>query len=224
MGTREVELKLKVDGEQALRAIVQAARGKAEPEVRQVNHFFDTADRRLHAGLFVLRLRDEAGRWFLTAKGPQQQSKSGALTSKDEVETEIGQEEAAAILAGKASALSMLERATISREAPALMSALKDSVGARALAEIGSFENRRTRVAAKLPSGTGALEAVLELDRTTFPGPVVQCEVEMEIHGETDPAVAEAALRALLKVAAVEGRPASSKAKRFFAALEGKPI
>lgn len=223
-GGHEIELKLRVPDGAALRAVAAAAGGKARPAVRQVNHFFDSASRVLREHAFGLRLRDEEGCFFLTAKGPSMKGASAVLSRRPEVEREILPAVARAILAGEASPLDVLERETTTKADLALCLSLRHLLRREALTYIGAFENLRTRVETTLPSEAGPLEVLLELDETRFPHGHVCFEVELELDESVAPDVAEAALRALLSRAGVEGFPSRGKASRFFALLEGRPL
>jgi uncharacterized protein YjbK len=223
-GATEIELKLAVDDAAALERIARAAGGAADAvTVAQTNHFFDTADRALDRGRFVLRLRAEDADWYLTAKGSTVTSAGGALKRSLEEELQIDDATARALLAGTASPLDRLDdRSSSTRDA--LVAALRDAVGAAPLTTIGSFTNRRTKLPTTLSVHGAPLPVVLELDTTTFPGGVVHHEVEVELTEGTDAAAAERALRDLLARAGVVGRPAPGKSKRFFAALRGERI
>ncbi len=223
----EIELKLRVPDGAALRAVAAAAGGGRAAPVRQRNHFFDSAARALRQHSFGLRLRDEEGRWFLTAKGPrldrkEQPGASAALSRKREHEIEVPDETAGAMLQGRESPLDVLERAPGGVSAAALCLSLRHLLGAEPLVYIGAFDNLRTRVTTALPSRLGPLDVVLELDETHFPKEHVHFEVEMELDEGVDAAVAELALRDLLHLAGVEGFPSRGKATRFFAALDGR--
>ena len=69
-GRRELEFKFRVEGPAAFEALARAAGSRPSPPALQSNHFFDTADRALSLQRYTLRLREEGGRFTLTAKGP----------------------------------------------------------------------------------------------------------------------------------------------------------
>ena len=215
-GGTEVELKLLVDGPEALRAVAAAAarRGaRAGPARRQENHFFDARDGRLRRADHTLRLRAEEGRFELCAKGPAEAGGDAELHVRAEAEAEVDAGLARRVLAGEVSILDALERA-LARPS-ALLARIRAVLGGAALEHAGSFENERTVVG---PLRADGAELALELDRTRFPGGRVDCEVELEL-----PASAARAGRALLAELMAEsgvlGRPAPSKAARFFEAL-----
>jgi hypothetical protein len=109
--------------------------------------------------------------------------------------------------------LDALERA-LGRTSP-LLARMRAALAGAALARAGSFENQRV-VVGPLLAGGERLE--LELDRTRFPGGREDCEVELELRASAV-AAGRALLAELLAEAGVEGRPATSKAARFFEAL-----
>ena len=221
---REVELKLRVPDRAALAAVAAAAGGTLDDDaVTQVNGFFDTADRALHAARLTLRLRDEDGAWILTAKGAVGADGPAAdATLKQHLEEEerIEDDEARAIRDGRRSPIDALAERSSTGGRAALVARLRAAVGAAPLVAVGSFTNRRARV----PATLAGVAVVLELDETSFPGGVVHHEVEVEIDDATRADDVEAALRALLARAGVDGKPAPGKARRFFDALAGKPI
>lgn len=215
----EIELKLQLPDEASLEAVAVAAGGERRAPVRQVNHFFDADGRPLRARGFGLRLRDEEGRFFLTAKGPKGAAKSAALAHRREEEVEIDADTARAILGGARSPLEVLQE-RLEDEGLELVRALDEARAGAPLEYLGCFENQRTRIRTKLPSAQGDLDVELELDRTSFPGDRVQFEVELELSASADADNAERALVDLLARAGTVGRPAPGKARRFFAFLE----
>jgi uncharacterized protein YjbK len=208
---RERELKLRVPGRAALDAVRRAAGGDAAPAQRQRNHFFDTAGRDLARARLALRLREEGRRAFVTAKGPVEAS-AGAFTARAEDEVEVDADTAQRILAGALSPLVPLAGRP-------LAAAIARAAAGKPIGCFGSFANERTRVPWRIDTGSGRVDAVLELDETAFPGERVEHEVELEIPPDVDPAAAERALRALLARAGVAGEPAPPKLERFLASL-----
>ncbi len=222
MAHEEFEFKFRVVDHAALdrlRAAVTGTGPPAPPAVRQVNHFFDTPTRELGATHRILRLREEADRFLLTAKGPGSRRCDDALAVKAEEEDVIERGEAHAILAGTISPLDLL----IERQGtpvPPLLTVMRELVGGRSLAEMGSFTNERQRVGpVVLDTEGGPVDVVFELDRSCFPGDVVHFEIEVEV----PPTAADACRPALLELLAradVAWRPSSSKARRFFDLLD----
>jgi len=219
-GGREVEFKFRVDGPAAFEALAGQAGARPGAAVTQTNHFFDTTDRALGRGRHTLRLREESGRFRLTAKGPGR--RAGALSSRAEEEVEIPRAAAEAILHDQRSALDALE-AHAEPRARELLATMRALLAGAPLRHVGAFQNERARLPVRLEVDGRALSVTLELDRTTFPGPQVQYEVEVEIV-DADHGAVERALHALLRSAGVAWRESPSKAARFFDALAGRPI
>ena len=220
----ETEFKIALADEGSFTRIreVLAQRGASEgSRCRQVNHFFDTPGKDLRAGHLALRLRDEEGKFLLTAKGETiRGSEDNALTTRPEVEAEIDEETASAVLQGGSSPLDVLE-AALGEPRPTLIDRLNEAVGGQALVHLGCFENERLRPGAihvELGGETVALE--FELDRTRFPGGKVERELELELSDPAQGPAVEAWLRKVLAAAGIQWCTAASKAKRFFAALE----
>jgi len=217
---REVEFKFRVDGPAAFEALARASGARPSPAVTQTNHFFDTADRALNRGRHTLRLREENGRFLLTAKGPGE--RAGALTSRAEEEVEVPRAEAEAIIHDTQSPLAALE-ARAEPRARDLLAAMRGLVGDRPLRHVGVFRNDRAHLTVTLEVDGRRLPVIFEMDTTTFPAGQVHYEVEVEIAG-TEEAAVERALHAYFKKADVAWREGPSKAKRFFDAAAGKPI
>jgi uncharacterized protein YjbK len=208
---REVELKFFLPDERAAEALEAEAAGRRVSCVMQVNHLFDTPDRRLRGNGLTLRLREEEGAWTVTLKGPAR--RLGAARDRTELEASVTPQRAARILAGEATPLDDLDSGhALAREAG-------ERAGGR-VARLGSFRNRRITVAADL-AGYGP--ALLEIDRTELPGGRIDHEVELEVPadaGEVGAASAEAALRDLLEATGVSAVQASGKSGRFLTALD----
>jgi uncharacterized protein YjbK len=219
-GGREVEFKFRVDGPAAFEALARAAGSRPGPPVPQTNHFFDTADRALHGRRHTLRLREERGRFLLTAKGPGE--RMGALTSRAEEEVEVPKTDAEAIINDAQSPLAALESRADPR-AHDLLAAMRSIAGDTSLRHVGAFQNERTHLPVTLSVEGRTVPVTFEMDRTTFPAGQVHYEVEVEIAGADANAV-ERALHAFFASAKVGWREGPSKAKRFFDATAGMPI
>jgi len=93
----EIEAKFRVDDEQTFQQLLELdAIGPfqlaAAPDTEdQHNIYFDTADRRLRAGQYGLRVRDLGGRRIATLKGAAQ-ARDG-MYERDEWEVEIGDDD-----------------------------------------------------------------------------------------------------------------------------------
>lgn len=222
-GGREIEFKLPLASEAELAALLAALPAGAPtpgPEREQLNHFFDTPRGELRRAGLALRLREEAGRFRLTAKGPPV-ADAGALTERAEDEVTLDGGWAFEVLAGQRSPLDVL-RTRLAAGTP-LLDALQRAAGKRPLARLGSFRNLRRELGpVDLPrAGAEPVRVTLELDRSEFPGGRVDHEVEVEVAAADAPAV-EAALREWLGRAGLPWRAAGSKAQRLFEALRGR--
>jgi len=217
---REVEFKFRVDGPAAFEALARAAGSRPSAPVVQTNHFFDTPDRALGFRRHTLRLREEGGRFVLTAKGPGE--RAGALSSRAEEEVEVPKPEAESIIVGARSPLAALD-ARADPRARDLLATMRAIAGRTPLRHVGAFQNERARLDVALGVEGRTIPVTFELDRTTFPGDQVQYEVEVEIAG-ADAAALERALRDFFAKAGVTWRESPSKARRFFDAAAGKPI
>lgn len=223
-GGREVELKLRVDDLADLVKVAIASGGTPEPTAHQTNGFFDTPDRALGSRGLVVRLREERTPkktvWFVTAKGPGQ--RSGSLTDVIEEEIEVEPAAARAMIDGAADPIDALDNGSAARQA--LVGALRAALHGRPVTLLGRFHNERTRIPAELAADGVTFQAVLELDRTSFPGDQVHHEVEMEVPPHVSPQLASKAFHELFHRAGVVGRVSPGKARRFFAALRGERL
>jgi uncharacterized protein YjbK len=219
-GGREVEFKFRVDGPAAFEALARVAGARPSAPVTQINHFFDTADRALSRARFTLRLREESGRFVLTAKGPGEGE--GTLKSRTEEEVEVSRADAEASLHDTRDPLAILaDRADL--RARGLLAAMRSAAADAPIRHVGAFQNERARLPARLGVEGRTIPVVFEMDRTTFPGDQVHHEVEVEI-AEDDAKPMESALHTLFARAGIAWRAAPSKARRFFDAAAGKPI
>jgi len=218
---REVEFKLALGGEAdvaALLAALPAGSPPPGPAREQLNHFFDTPGGALRRARLALRLREEAGRFRLTAKGPAAATADEALADRPEEEVSLDATWAFDLLGERRSALEVLV-ARLGPRHPPLVDELLRAAGDRPLRRVASFRNERRQLGPlELPGADGPVSLTLELDRSEFPGGRVDHEVEAEVV----PAQAEAARAALASLFSRAGLPwqtAPSKAERLFARL-----
>ncbi|HEX5012397.1 MAG TPA: AAA family ATPase, partial [Planctomycetota bacterium] len=144
-GGREVEFKIALEGEPELAALLAALPAGApepQPPHEQLNHFFDTARGELRRAGLALRLREEAGRFVLTAKGAPAPGGKGVLTDRAEDEVALDGAWAFEVLGGLRSPLDVLAARLASGPTP-LLAALRAAAGTRPLVRVGSFRNRR---------------------------------------------------------------------------------
>lgn len=216
MGQHEVEIKRLLADDAAAERFVSALRAPVRADKRQVNHIFDTDDGRLARAHYMLRLRTEGARAFLTAKGPAR-AVSETTAARMEAEIEIESDLVDELLAGTGEPLPML-RARLPDEAYAeLWRGLDGARAGRVVRSAGHFENLRRVVDVMLPSGTAL---TVEVDRTDFPGGRTDNEIEIEVPDETLVNEVEAWLDDLTREAGIETAPSSPKLTRFNAARE----
>lgn len=90
-GHREIEIKLRIDGEAAeiRRRLESAGLEISKPRVFESNVLFDTAERKLRSATELIRLRRVGDECILTYKGPPQRGKH---KSREEIETHVSDE------------------------------------------------------------------------------------------------------------------------------------
>ncbi|MBW2273266.1 MAG: CYTH domain-containing protein [Deltaproteobacteria bacterium] len=217
--SRERELKLGVPGREVFEALIEAAGGRREPPVLQVNHFFDTAGRALRELEIGFRVREEGESFFVTVKGPTAGGGGAMLADRVELERELAPEPARVVLAGEGSPLELLEELEAGDpEASRLLAAVRKTCTGVPLAEIGAFENERTRVRTVL----AAADVVLEFDRTCFEADELRYEVELELGPGQSAGELGRALEALFAEVGAGPVPTTGKLTRFLELLDGR--
>ncbi|WP_157967019.1 CYTH domain-containing protein [Elioraea thermophila] len=206
----EREFKLLLTSERE-RAALEALLPPPKRRLRQRNLFFDTADGAVGRAGHSLRLREEGGRWTLTAKGPCLKPLPGP-TRRREAERVVPAHLARHLEAGTADPLPLLRRASPPAIALALARAIEEAAAGAPLLPRGSFRNERAEIPLRLPPG---LPAVLALDRTAFDDETTELEVELELEDDGPAEPAEAWLADLFTRAGIPRRPAPSKRARF---------
>lgn len=212
---QEIELKRLLVGEGAADRLV-AALGPVAADVTQTNHFFDTPDGRLRQKRFSVRLRDEDGRFILTAKAPSR-GVGGSVTARTEAEAEVETATAQQILAGTLDPATTLRQRATNPAFAELWDGLEAARTGQPLQRVGQFQNRRRVVAVVLPP---ALALRVEVDQTHFPNGRVDEEAEIEIPDAELAATVETWLEQRAMAAGIQTQPSSSKLGRFYAALE----
>lgn len=220
-GGLEREFKLRLPSEEALVALREALGGSAAAPVLQVNHFFDTPARDLGRARIGLRLREERGLATLALKGPSQAA-HGALATRAEEELALAPDAARDLLAGTRCPLAWLCASALA-SAPLVMRAAA-AAGGTPTHRLGSFENERQRVGpVRFPPGADGTPLVFELDRTRFPGGLVERELELELPPGLATDGIERALAALFARLGLPMESAPSKAARFLRRLDSAP-
>jgi hypothetical protein len=213
--TSEIELKRRLVGPDAAERLL-AQLGPVASDVEQVNHVFDTPDGRLHRARHSVRLREEAGRFILTAKGPSR-GVSGSVTTRPEAEAEIEPELARRILGKPDDALAELRRRATDPAFDALWAGIEQARAGQPLCELGQFHNRRRTVQVAV---SPELRLCVEVDRTRFQNGRVDDEVEIELPRPELAGEVEAWLAERAAAAGIETEASTAKFGRFYAALE----
>jgi len=216
-GHQEIELKRLLVGEAAADRLIAALGARVRHEKRQVNHVFDTNDRRLDSERYAVRLRRENGSALVTVKGPGRHV-GGSTDVKTEAEASVEPDVAEGIVAGRIDPVAALMSRLPDPAYEDLWRGLEHARQGRSLHRLGSFENVRRTVPVALPSG---LVLAVEVDRTRFPDGRVDEEIEIELPSEAVARDVETWLASVADGASVATRPSSPKIVRFLAALPG---
>jgi len=228
----ERELKFKIPDAESFQRLLQTAAGEKEPpSTVQRNHIFDTPERDLFRSGYRLRLREEDGRWLLTAKGPKirddSSSESKIEHAHPEVESLLSAEAARTLVEGIGSPLEALAKAAgLDGADRAWAVALAKRFEQAPIGHLGMFQNERFRVPWQIlnPSTGESIHCTLELDRTRFPGGRLDHELEVEVPAGVEAGILEHEIRRWLEDAGVMPEPSSGKAKRFFKALDEQAL
>jgi hypothetical protein len=213
--SHEIELKRRLSGSDAADRLL-AVLGPVASDVQQVNHVFDTADWGLHRARHSLRLREEAGRFILTAKGPSR-GVSGSVSVRSEAESEIEPDVARRLLAAQGDPLAELRQRATDAAFRGLWEGIEQARAGEPLGELGQFRNRRRTVPVVVAPG---LHLSVEVDRTHFPNGRIDDEVEIELPRPELAAEVEAWLAERASAAGIDTEPSTAKFGRFYAALE----
>jgi uncharacterized protein YjbK len=162
---REIEIKLDLGSFTNYLKLVGFL-GQIDREERQLNAFFDTADRRLAKAGWALRARAENSRGLVTIKSIA--TEIGAAFIRQEMEAEIGRDEALDILAGQRYLMTL----------PVLpVDYLKEKLGGLDVVVLVKFENIRQEKSFRI----GDYHYILEIDKTEFSDSSVDYELEVEL-------------------------------------------
>jgi uncharacterized protein YjbK len=213
--TQEIELKRRLTGPDAAARLLGVL-GPVAADVEQVNHVFDTPDRSLHRTRHTLRLREQEGRFILTAKGPSR-GVSGSVGTRTEAESEIERDVARHLLAGQGDPLAELRRRLTDAAFDELWEGIDQARSGQPLRELGQFHNRRRSVRVQIAPD---LSLCVEVDQTRFPNGRVDEEVEIELSRPELAGEVEAWLAERAAAAGVETASSTAKFARFYAALE----
>lgn len=194
----EIELKLRADTDEPLRALEAAARlgpaTLARPRrVAELDRYLDTPDGRLAAARWACRLRSRDGRTWASLKGPAQHAADDALHRRPEAEGPVGD-----------------PRRPRSWPASAARDLVLELAGEHPLIERVALQQERIERAALV---AGRRLATLSLDRVQVrrgDDPLGALRVvELELAGHHSGPDVDALLNALLAVPGLEPEPAS---------------
>ena len=185
MNDREQEIKIDLQSESYYRKLLESF-GPGSDEIRQDNHFFDTADRALARSGWALRIRIEADKAIMTLKGKAAKSNLLHLTDRPEYSAVIPLSVAQKYITDGLEAAILPDKFT-----PVLSNIPLVSTMFRRL----HFVNFRRRAIYK----TSDICLELEIDRTIFADNSVDYELEIELAGEESYPAAIEAIAALLK-------------------------
>jgi len=217
-GPNEIELKRLLQGEAAAEKLIAPLGAPVREEKRQVNHIFDTDDRRLDRARYAVRLRTEGTRAFLTAKGPSRNVTSDTAT-KVEAEITLEPSEVTAVLSGAVDPVSMLKERATNPAFNELWRGIEQANGNQELRSWGHFENLRRSVPVTLPDGESV---TVEIDRTRFSNGRVEDEVEIEVRDESVIRNVESWLEQKARAAGVSLQHSTPKIARFFESIESR--
>lgn len=221
----EIEFKFAVADSRAFELLLQhldLPDSLLESGVSQTNHFFDSPSLCLHQHHFVIRLRQAGRSSTLTVKGERKSPAglSGALTERIEEEVQLPAQAADDLLHGRTAPKQVIGDHFKDRAA-SLLQLVDGACPDDELIRIGQFCNVRIHLPpVGLPVGDRSEHVSFELDSSTFPGGRIDHEIEVEITAQSDAAGIEAALIDLFRRAGIDWFTASSKAARFFDAIE----
>ena len=222
--SKEIEFKFAVRDESAFTSLVARLGLPAavlDEAVLQTNHFFDTRQASLRSNGLAIRLREQAGNFYLTIKGGKSScSDDGVLSSRIEEERLLDAETAHAMLDGTVSVHAVIAE-RFRNHTSQLVDVIRKITGEQALVYAGKFENRRITLPPVSLNSDGITQQIeFELDSIAFPGQAPQYEIEVEVPSSEEASQIHDALVALLSAAGIEWSAAESKARRFFAIID----
>ncbi len=162
----EIEIKLNLSNEANYRNIINYLTPEISP-VKQENYFFDTEKRALSNAGWALRIRKEAGKSTITAKGPRK-TENGGLTIRAEIEENIDVNQAGKFIA-KGINLAALP--------PSIAKIITDICPDKNLERILSFINHRTIARHEIDG----IAVEIAIDRTEYSNDSVDFEFEAEL-------------------------------------------
>ena len=179
--TQEIEIKLDLGSFTNYLKLIGFL-GHIEDEVRQINAFFDSDDRKLANAGWALRVRAESRRGLVTIKSIA--TNKNIATIRQEVEAQINRQEA----------MALINLQTDIMELPVMpVEYLRQEVGKIKVNRLVQFENVRQRKLFKIDDQN----YMLEIDKTEFNDGSVEYELELELSDTSKIETIEASLRKL---------------------------
>lgn len=218
----EIEIKYRLDSQDALERVVQALQRRAFPVtqvLRQKNYFFDVNDWTLSDQNWVIRLRRQGKSNFITVKsGVGDSPADQSISVKLEYELAIDNNLADDLAAGRRDFREVIETTPsndpLTRDH--VMTSLKKFAGDQCLELKGHYSNERKCVPIKISDKM----LLLELDATTFPNGEIHFEVELEIENEAQAHECQHFLKQLFHQAKVAFSNSTGKAERLFRIIQ----
>ncbi len=179
--TQEIEIKLDLGSFTNYLKLIGFL-GHIEDEVRQINAFFDSDDRKLANAGWALRVRAESRRGLVTIKSIA--TNKSIATIRQEVETQINRQDAMSLINLQADVM----------ELPVMpVEYLRQEVGKIKVNRLVQFENVRQRKLFKIDDQN----YMLDIDKTEFNDGSVEYELELELSDTSKIETIEANLRKL---------------------------
>ncbi len=209
---REVELKYVLKDASTLKSLATSLGDRYCKTLKQRNYFFVPPN-----GLrrpYCLRLRDEDGHFWLTAKGDQKFS--GLLTNRLEIEQEISVATAKQMLQGTISPLEVLIGNLENVDDKRLSQIMLDDSRHLTFYCAGSFDNVREIWEKQITiDNDKTITLYLEYDTVHFSGQELQYELEIELPEEWQNELSSY-FELKIKKLGIPIQTAASKATRFF--------
>jgi len=223
----EIELKYALENKQQYKTILDFLNhksGKAALVLEQENIFFDTKNGHLRTSGLILRLRQENGSYWLTAKGSSATEPLQETILSARLEEEIALEPAQAkkLLEGHLDPVKLFEESDWpsepekQKERLLMLGALIKARHNQTLNVIGKFRNTRRMYTVAIQQ---ALYKV-ECDETFFPGNKTDFEIEIELPNEPTAHAVRDEVEKWLRSMEIPIATTSGKAARFFASMK----
>jgi len=162
----EIEIKLDLSNETNYRNIINHLSPEISP-VKQENYFFDTQKRSISNAGWALRIRKEAGKSTITAKGPRK-TEGGGLTIREEIEEDIDVNQAGNFIENGINLTAL---------PPQIAKIIMDICPDKRLEKILSFVNYRTIAGHEIDG----IAVEIAIDRTEYSDDSVDFEFEAEL-------------------------------------------